>query len=242
MRGWTVGAVLLAVACREAPPARERAVVFASASLSAAFEALGREFERLHPGAQIELHVAGTPRLVLQVREGAPVDVFASADEPNMARVVATGMTLAEPVVFARNHLTIVTPPGNPEGVRGLPDLARADLRVVLCAPEVPAGRYARQALERAGVGVTSLSDEPSVQAVLSKVRLGEVDAGIVFVTDAGDGVEAVPIAREHDVVGTCPIVLLDAGGGPAVGRAFVDFVRSPAGQDLLRRYGFADP
>lgn len=220
-------------------------MVFAAASLTAAFQDLAVAYEAAHPGEGVELHFAGTPQLVVQIREGAPVDVFASADEANMQRIVAMGGTLGPPVVFARNRLTIVTAEGNPQGIRGLADLARDDLRVVLCGPQVPAGRYAREALAKAGVTVRSRSDEPSVKAVVSKVQLGEVDAGIVYVTDATSAaqqVDAVPIPAEHDVVATYPIVALGAGANPAGAAAFLAFVRSDAGLAILQRHGFARP
>ena len=232
-------------ACGESASARKSTMVFAAASLTASFQDLATAFEADHPDAKIDLHFAGTPQLVLQVREGAPVDVFASADETNMQRVVEMGKTLAAPVVFARNRLTIVTVTGNPKGIRSLADLAREDVRVVLCGPEVPAGRYARQALDKAGVRVESLSDEPSVKAVVSKVQLAEVDAGIVYVTDATSAkgqVDAVAIRDEHNVVGTYPIVSLAAGDDPDGSATFIAFVRSDAGQAILRRYGFASP
>ncbi|MBK8975030.1 MAG: molybdate ABC transporter substrate-binding protein [Planctomycetes bacterium] len=243
---WLCAAPLLvAMACGHAGPERATALVFAAASLTASFEALAGEFERRHPGSDIELHFDGTPRLALQLREGAPADVFASADRTNMQRVVDTGTAIGEPVVFATNRLAIVTQRGNPHGIRGLADLARADLRVVLCGPEVPAGRYAREALAKAGVAVRSVSDEPSVKAVVSKVALGEVDAGIVYATDATGAaapVEAVALPGEHDVVASYPIVLLTAGRDRATGAAFLEFVRSADGQAILGRFGFSPP
>jgi molybdate transport system substrate-binding protein len=202
-------------------------VVFAAASLTAPFEQLAAAFAQRHPDHGIDLHFAGTPRLVLQLREGAPADVLAAADETNMQQVVAAGSTLSPPVVFAHNRLTIVVAKGNPKAVRGLADLARDDLRVVLCAAAVPAGRYARQLLARAGVVVHSRSDEPSVKAVVSKVALGEVDAGIVYVTD---------------VVATYPIAVLNGGHHRDIAAEFVAFVLSADGRAILRRHGFASP
>lgn len=220
-------------------------MVFAAASLTAAFEELAGEFEAAQAGAEVQLHFAGTPQLVMQVREGAPADVFAAADEVQMAKLVESGAVSGAPRVFARNRLTIVTAEGNPHGISGLADLARPGLKVLLCAPEVPAGRSARQALERAGLTVHSVSDEPSVKAVVSKLALGEVDAGIAFVTDAipaaGD-VDAVPIPDEHNVIGLYPIAVLSAGENAAAGQAFAGFVLSPAGQSILHRHGFLPP
>jgi molybdate transport system substrate-binding protein len=248
---WLSAWLLVSTACAERVEPRESARVFAAASLTASFQALAREFEARHPETHIELHFAGTPQLVLQVREGAEVDVFASADAPNMERASAAVAVVHGPHVFARNRLTIVTAAENPKGVAELADLRREDLVVLLCGPEVPAGRYAREALGKAGVEVRSASDEPSVRAVLNKIRLGEADAGIVYVTDiasaeggagAGSSLASVPIPDEHDVVGTYPIAVLGAGRNPELGRRFVDFVRSADGQSLLRSFGFRGP
>jgi len=231
--------------CTKPAASEHTATVFAAASLTAAFEDLAKAFEASSSGHQVELHFAGTPQLVVQLQEGAPVDVFASADEPNMQKVVATGKTAAEPRIFARNRLTIVTAPGNPKRIKGLADLGRAGLRAVLCGPEVPAGHYARDALGLAGVTVTSVSDEPNVKAVVSKVQLGEVDAGIVYVTDAkaaGAAVGAVAIPDEHNVVAEYPVAAMTAGHGRAAGEAFVTFLFSAKGQRILESYGFQRP
>ena len=231
--------------CSKPAASEHPATVFAAASLTAAFEDLAKAFEASSPGYKVDLHFAGTPQLVVQLQEGAPVDVFASADQLNMQRVVATGKTAAEPRIFARNGLAIVVAPGNPKGIKGLADLGRAGLRAVLCGPEVPAGHYAREALARAQVTVTSVSDEPNVKAVISKVQLGEVDAGIVYVTDtrdAGAAVGAVAIPDEQNVSATYPVALMTAGHGRAAGDAFVVFLLSAEGQRILAAHGFAKP
>jgi len=243
-----LGCSLLAVlagACHESASQGTKTLVFAAASLTGSFQELAKEFEQRNPGSEIELHFAGTPQLVLQVREGAPADVFASADLTNMRRIVETGRTVTTPVTFANNRLTIVTRKGNPEAVHKLSDLARTDLSVVLCGPEVPAGRYAREALAKAGVSVASVSDEPSVKAVVTKVALGEVDAGIVYVTDATsakDQVDSVTIPDAQNVVAMYPIAVLGSGRNRAGGAAFVAFVTSPFGQAVLERFGFVSP
>lgn len=234
-------------ACSPAVPAVETTRVFAAASLTAAFEQLAGQFERSHPGADLDLHFAGTPQLVLQLRAGADVDVFAAADQTSMEKVVATGRTAAAPVTFAGNRLTIVVAKGNPKRIHGLADLARQELRVVLCGPEVPAGRLARQVLDRAAVTVVSRSDEPSVKAVVSKVALGEVDAGVVYVTDAAAArpdVDHVGIADAQNVLTSYPIVCLHGGRGAAapIAEQFVAFVLSSDGQAVLRRHGFVTP
>lgn len=217
--------------------------VLAAASLTASFQAIAATYEQQHPGQKVELHFAGSPQLVLQLREGAAADVFASADQPNMQKVVDGQLTAAAPVEFARNELAIVVAAGNPKQVQGLADLARADLKVALCAPDVPAGKYARQVLAAQKLTVASVSDEPSVKAVVGKVKLGEVDAGVVYATDCKvDGVVGVAVPAAHNVVASYPIATLARGGNRAGGEAFVAFVRSEAGRVLLRQHGFVLP
>ena len=237
------GLALLGCSGYSAP--ESTATVFAAASLTAPFQAVAQAFEARHPGARIELHFAGSAQLVVQIREGARADVFASADEPSMQRVVEAGHTAAAPRVFARYELCIVTPRGNPKGVEGLADLARDDVTVLLCGPGVPAGRYARQMLARASLVVRPASDEPSVKAVVSKVGLGEADAGVVYVTDAASArerVDAVHVPAEENVTATYPIAVLDSGDGGSTGAAFVAFVLSPDGRAVLESFGFAAP
>ena len=236
--------ILLGAGCGGDAGPRSSATVFAAASLTEPFGELARRFGALHPGREVELHFAGTPRLVVQVLEGAPADVFASADQPSMQRVL-DAPARGGARVFATNRLAIVTPRGNPKGIEGLADLARTDVTLLLCGPEVPAGRYARHSLSLAGVSARSASDEPSVRSVLTKVRLGEADAGIVYATDArtaGGEVGVIEIPREHNVRGAYPIAVLPSGNGQATGRAFVDFVLSPEGQGVLRSFGFGAP
>ena len=166
--------------------------VFAAASLSAAFTDIVAAFERANPGVTVTLNLAGSSTLVTQIRNGAPADVFASADTANMDLLVREGLVdAASPVVFTRNKLMIVVPTGNPLRVKGLADLGRSEVYVALGAVGVPAGDYGRQVLSRAGVAVAPKSLEPSVSAIVSKAALREIDAGIVYVTD-GDAVHAV--------------------------------------------------
>jgi molybdate transport system substrate-binding protein len=223
--------------------ARKPLLVFAAASLTAPFSAIEKLFEAANPGVDLQCNFAGTPQLVLQIREGAAVDVFASADEANMAKVVADGVAAGEPRRFARNELAIVVVEGNPLGIVALADLARDGRKVALCGPEVPAGRYARMALDKAKVAVQSLSDEPNVKALVTKVQIGELDAGIVYATDCRvQGVVAVAIAAEHQVVADYPIVVCKSGANAAAAAAFVDFVLSREGQRVLADFGFRSP
>ena len=176
--------------------------VFAASSLNAVFTTIGADFEKSHPGTMVRFSFAGSSSLAAQIQEGALGDVFASADQPNMQKLVQAGLTAESPMVFARNDLEIVVGKGNPKHIASLADLARSGLVVVLCAPAVPCGHYAAQALQKAGVSVKPASQEADVKSVLSKVALGEADAGIVYVTDlkaAGQSVEGVAIAPALD-------------------------------------------
>ena len=219
--------------------------VFAAASLTDAFTELADAFEQADPGVDVTLSFGASSDLVRQITEGAPADVFASADQRTMATLVDAGAAGDEPAVFATNALEIVVGPGNPKGVTGVADLAGGDLVVVTCAVEVPCGAYAQQLFENAGVTVTPASYEENVRAVLTKVRLGEADAGIVYRTDvaaAGDDADGVEIPADVNVVAEYPIVVTRDAADPAAARAFVDFVRSDAGQAVLASYGFASP
>ena len=235
------GLVLLVTGCGSSDARTVR--VLAASSLTAPLQAVAAAFAERHPDVEVELHFAGTPRLVLQLREGAPADVFASADEVWMERVVAAGLVAGAPRTFATNRLAVVTPPGNPEGLATLADLTRPGLVVLLCGPEVPAGRYAREALARAGLALRPASDEPSVKAVVTKVALGEADAGIVYATDArGADVHGIPLPAGHDVRASYPVAALDGGSAPAEGAAFVDFLLGPEGRAVLASFGFGTP
>lgn len=249
LRGWAFLALFgLCGGCgREAPGKADSAGhastpvrVFASASLGPVFDALEEEFESTHPEWNLEVHVAGTPTLVLQLESGAPAAVFASASEAHMERVRERGLLGGEPIPFATNRMAIAVAEGNPEGIRGLEDLARRDLIVALCAPAVPSGRYARLVLERAGVTVRSVSDESSVTALLAKVRLGEIDAGIVYATDAGtEGVECVSIEPHRNLTSPCSIAELVCDRSCEGGAEFIAFLLSAPGVAILSEFGF---
>jgi molybdate transport system substrate-binding protein len=221
------------------PPAEIK--VFAAASLTAAFTELGRRYTAAQ-GTKVTFNFAGSQALATQIGQGAPADVFASADLDNMAKVKDL---VGTPQSFASNRLAIVVEQGNPRGIRTLDDLAGGDVKVVLAAREVPAGRYAKQVLDRAGVKVTPVSQEDNVKAVVAKVSLGEADAGIVYVTDVAAGgarVEGVDIPREQNVVATYPIATVKAGKAQDAAQAFMDLVLSGQGQEVLHRYGFLPP
>lgn len=226
----------------EAPAAdADGLTVYAAASLGPAFEDLVAAFERAYPDVDVRPPVLdGSQVLATQIAEGAPADVFASADEATMARVADL---VADPAVFATNTLTIAVPPGNPEGIAGLQDLADPGTAVVLCAAEVPCGAASRTLLERAGVDVVPVSEEQNVGAVIAKVAAGEADAGLVYRTDiARGGVAQVPAEGADDVVNRYPIGALRDAPHPGAAEDFVRFVRGEAGQRILREHGFGAP
>jgi molybdate transport system substrate-binding protein len=216
--------------------------VFAASSLTEAFTAMGEAFQVENPAAVVTFNFAGSGDLVTQINEGAPADVFASADDANMTKLTDAGGNAGAPVVIARNTFEIIVGPGNPKGITGLADLAEPDLIVVLCADTVPCGKGAATVLANAGVTVTPKSFEEKVKGVVTKVTAGEADAGIVFSTDvvaARDAAEGVAIADDVNVISNYPIVVTQNAPNAVAARAFVDFVAAAAGQAILAKYGF---
>lgn len=220
-------------------------VVFAAASLTDAFDELSDAFMEANPGVEVVGNLAGSQTLASQIREGAPADVFASANTAQMDVVADAGNLGGDPEIFTANRLAIAVEPGNPLGIDGLADLADPELVLVLPSAEVPAGGYARQALDAAGIEVTPSSLERDVRAALSKVELGEADVAIVYASDivASDGrADGVPIPPEHNVLATYPIAVLADAPNQATAAAFVAFVLGEAGQAILTGDGFATP
>jgi len=216
--------------------------VFAASSLTDAFTELGDDFAAARPNAKVTLNFAGSNDLVTQMRQGAPADVFASADTTNMNKA---GDLVNTPRVFAGNTLAIAVAPGNPEHIASLADLSRPDLKVVLAAPEVPAGKYALEVLDRASVTVTPASFEVTVKGVVTKIALGEADAGIVYVTDviAAEGeIDGVDIPKAQNVIASYPIATLVSSDNAGDAQAFVDLVLSKEGRRVLASYGFLPP
>jgi molybdate transport system substrate-binding protein len=234
---------VLVAACSTGGGARRQVTVFAAASLGDAFKAMVKPFAAAHDNYSLTFSFAGSQQLVTQLQQGAKADALATADQTTMGNAPKKDL-VSTPVVFARNHLVIAVGRGNPKHVHTLADLARPDLKVVLAASAVPAGKYANQALAKAGVNLKPVSLEDNVEGVVTKVGLGEADAGIVYVTDAtaSRNVDAVPIADADNVVAEYPVVALNTGSQRAGGRQFVAFLRSPAGQSILRRFGFLPP
>lgn len=226
------------------PALSGRITVLAAASLTESFTELGEQFEAAHPGTDVVLGFGPSSGLATQITQGAPADVFASASRKNMDQVVAA-KAAASPRTFAENRMRIAVPPTNPAQVTGLADLAEPAVKVALCAPEVPCGTVARQVFANAGITVTPVTNEIDVKATLSKVQLGEVDAGVVYVTDvlaAGDKVKGVVIPDDVNASTAYPIAPLTESRNAALAEAFVDYVLSADGAAVLKEAGFAAP
>jgi molybdate transport system substrate-binding protein len=220
-------------------------IVFAAASLKKTFTDIGEQFKTDNAGASVEFSFAGSSDLVTQLTQGAPADVFASADTKNMDKAAQAGLLAGDPVNFASNTLTIAVAPGNPKKIASFKDLTQQGLNVVVCAPQVPCGSATQKVEQAAGVTLNPVSEESSVTDVLNKVTTGQADAGIVYVTDAigaGDKVAAVAFPEAAGAVNTYPISVLKGSKNPELARKFVDLVTGEAGQRVLNAAGFAKP
>ena len=219
--------------------------VFAAASLKAPFAALAEQFEAAHPGTTVTLSFAGSSDLATQISQGAPADVFASADTKNMAKLGDAGLVEGSPRDFATNVLTIAVPPENPASIASFADLARPGVRTVICASQVPCGAATKTLEQETGTTLQPVSEESSVTDVLGKVVSGEADAGLVYVTDvkaAGDKVLAVPFPESAQAVNTYPIAAVRTGDNKDLAAAFIEAVTGTGGQQLLRGAGFGTP
>jgi molybdate transport system substrate-binding protein len=219
--------------------------VAAASSLTEAFTAIGKAFHARYPHADVALDFGASSTLATQLEQGAPVDVFASADTASMKTLVAADAVRGTPVVFARNRLAIAVERGNPKHIRTLADTLRPGVQLVLCAPEVPCGRYALAAYRKAGVDVPRVPTGLSAKDTLAKVALGEADAAVVYVTDveaARHDVDAVKIPTRDNVVAEYPIAVVAATTNRSTANAFVRYARSEAAQPILRRFGFLAP
>ncbi|SDI91519.1 molybdate transport system substrate-binding protein [Frankineae bacterium MT45] len=220
--------------------------VLAAASLTDAFNQLGKQFEAAHPGTTVKFSFGGSSALALQINQGAPADVFASAATKNMTQVVTKGGAEASAVKnFASNVLEIATPPSNPQHIASVNDLAKSGVKVAVCLPAVPCGAAAISLFENAGITVKPATQEADVKATLAKVESNEVDAGVVYVTDvqaAGSKVKGVPIDPSVNVTTKYPIAPLTKASNAAGADAFVAYVLSDAGQQVLAADGFAKP
>jgi molybdate transport system substrate-binding protein len=219
--------------------------VFAAASLTDVFTDLGDRLMADNPQLEVEFNFAGSSALATQLTEGAPADVFASANEPQMQVVTDAGLDADAPVVFTENVLEIAVPSDNPAKVTGIDDFADADLTLAVCAPDVPCGAAAEDVFTAAGVDAEPDTQEEDVKAALTKVELGEVDAALVYTTDviaAGDEVEGIAFPEAEQAINEYPIVALEDAPNAAAARAFVDLVLSDAGQEALQDAGFRAP
>jgi molybdate transport system substrate-binding protein len=223
-------------------------VVFAASSLTDAFEELGGKFEERNPGVSVRFSFAGSSTLLAQIRQGAPADVFAAADEEKMAAAVEEGR-VSQPRVFARNLPVVVVPESDPAGVEGLRDLARPGVEVVLAQDGVPISEYAGEILRRAGdeyggdfrrrVLENVVSREPDVRAAANRVALGEADATFVYVSDVTPGVRVIEVPEDFGVEATYPIAVLEEAPNPGMAREWVEFVLGEEGQRVLEEWGF---
>jgi len=241
-------------AVRPAAPPPSTLTVYAAASLSDAFRDLGRTLEAAHPGLAVQFNFAGSQQLALQIEQGAPADLFASADQRWMRYVSEKGLIEGESAIFARNRLVAIMPRTNPARIRGLPDLARKGNKVVVAAEAVPAGKYSREALEKLSAApgfppeyarrvlANVVSQEENVKAVVAKVQLGEADAGLVYRSDVTPSVSryvrVFEIDDPYNVIATYPIAVLKGAKNAEAAKWFVDLVSSAAGQQTLQRHG----
>jgi molybdate transport system substrate-binding protein len=219
--------------------------VYAAASLTGAFTQMGKQFEADHEGVKVKFSFGGSSDLVAQIQQGAPADVFASADTTNMDKATGDDLVEGDPVDFATNTLEIAVPPDNPAKVASLQDLSKAGTKVVVCAAEVPCGAAAQKVEDASGVTIRPVSEEQSVTDVLNKVQTGEADAGLVYVTDvlsAGDKVKGITFPESSSVVNTYPIGALADSKNQDLAKEFVDLVTGPDGQQILADARFAKP
>ena len=228
-----------------APRPSGEITVFAASSLTESFDAIAKQFEKKYPDVTVKFNYDASSNLATQINQGAPADVFASADQDNLQKTIDSGAVTPPPIVFAKNRLEIAVEKGNPKKIKDLADLQKAGLVVVLCADQVPCGKYAAESLGKAGVSVSPASKEENAKATLGKVSIGEADASIVYVTDvkASKGTTSgVKIADKVNVVATYPMGIVKDSQNATAAKAWVQFVRSKDGQKTLRKFGFLPP
>lgn len=249
----TIATVLLLTGCGGQPTSTgtdqaeqsQTLTVYAAASLKSTFTELGQQFESSHAGTEVTFSFGGSSDLVTQLQQGAPADVFASADAKNMDKATADDLVQGDPVDFASNTLEIAVPPDNPASIRSFADLAKAGVKLVICAPQVPCGSATTKVETATGITLRPVSEENSVTDVLNKVTSGEADAGVVYKTDvtsAGDKVLGVTFPEASKAVNVYPIAVLAGSKNSELAQQFVDLVTSDAGQQVLADAGFAQP
>lgn len=219
--------------------------VSAASSLTEVFTQLGKQFQKQYKGTTVTFNFGASSILETQIQQGAPADVFASADTTNMDKLSSAGDVAGKPVVFARNLLEIAVAKGNPKRITTLADTLKPGVQLVLCAPTVPCGKFALQAYQQAGLTVPKVPTGQDVKATLSNVTLGSADAAVVYVTDvkaAKGKVAGVVIPSTQNVVATYPIGVVKASTNAAAAQAFVQYVASAAGKATLLKFGFLKP
>jgi len=236
------GALLLA-GCSTGQPAtpQTEVVVFAAASLKDTFTQLGKDFDSSHPGVTVKFSFDGSSTLVDQLSAGAPADILATADQPNMDKAVTAGLIDGTPAQFTTNVLTLIVPKGNPAGVTGL-DSSLAGKKLVVCADGVPCGSATKKLAAALGVELKPVSEETKVTDVRAKVESGQADAGIVYVTDAkasGDKVESIAIEGTDKARNVYLIGVSKSAAHADLGREFLEFVTGDRGQEVLKAAGF---
>ncbi len=229
--------------------------VFAAASLTDAFESIADAFEAENPNVEVLYNFGGSSTLATQLVQGAPADIFASANDAQMQVAIDSGRIAGEPVTFARNRLVLIVPAGNPADIGSLHDLANPNINLILATPDVPVRTYTDAMFERMAndpdygedfrnaVLANLVSEEPNVRQVTAKVALGEADAGIVYLSDVtpdiADAVHALAIPDAFNTIASYPIAITDDTSQPELAQAFIDFVLSNAGQDILVSWNF---
>jgi molybdate transport system substrate-binding protein len=238
-----------------AAPLRGDLTIFAAASLTDAFNEIGAEFQKEHPGVTPKFNFAASSALRTQLAQGAKADLFASADQIQMDNAKKAGVIEGTDQIFVKNKLVVIHPTGNPGKITAVQDLANPNVKFVLTDKAVPIGAYARAALEKMAadpqfgpdfddkVLANLRSEEANVRAVVTKVQLGEADAGIVYASDVtpsvSKGVQSILIPDQFNTIATYPIAVVKGGSNPDAARAFIEFVRGPKGQEILRKHNF---
>jgi molybdate transport system substrate-binding protein len=229
-----------------APPTEQTTLtVFAATSLTEVFTELKPRFEEVHPGVDVVFNFGASSDLAQQIVNGGPADLFAAANTSTMKTVSDAGLVDGEPTVFATNVLQIVTPPGNPAGIASFTDLARPDLKVVVCAPQVPCGSAAEKIEQATGVTLSPVSEEPDVKSTLGKVTTGNADAGLVYATDvhaAGNDVQGIEFPEAAQAVNDYPIAVIAKAPNADLARAFQELVTGAEGRAVLGSAGFGSP
>ncbi|MCW0213177.1 MAG: molybdate ABC transporter substrate-binding protein [Pseudonocardia sp.] len=240
------GSTTAAGASSAAPAAQARTLtVFAAASLTETFTALEKQFETDNPGVDVKLNYGGSSDLAQQIVNGAPADVFAAASDATMKTVTDAGLTAAAPTIFATNVLQIATAPGNPKAIASFADLAKPDLKVVVCAPQVPCGAAEQKLVKSTGVQIKPVSEESDVKSVLSKVSSGNADAGLVYVTDvtaAKGTVAGVSFPEASSATTNYPIAVVKNAPQAELARKWVEAVTGGSGTKTLEAAGFGAP